>query len=145
MNKQVLNRLREKLQQRREEITSSYQRIRNENKESEENSGALDYVDYALNSYTKEFLYSLSNIERKELHLAEEALSRIADGSYGECQECGEKISVKRLEAVPWARHCIQCQELEELGLLPAYDFSRKTAMNNKSDVEDSKSSPEDE
>ena len=39
------------------------------------------------------------------------ALDRIADGSYGTCEECEEEISHKRLQAVPWATLCIGCQE----------------------------------
>ena len=39
------------------------------------------------------------------------ALSRIEDGSYGTCLKCDEEINPKRLAAVPWALHCISCQE----------------------------------
>lgn len=39
------------------------------------------------------------------------ALERIQDGSYGVCERCEEYISLKRLSAIPWARHCVQCQE----------------------------------
>ena len=47
-----------------------------------------------------------------------EALERIEDKEYGVCQNCEEPINPKRLEAVPWARYCINCQELREKGLL---------------------------
>ncbi|MDQ3041489.1 MAG: TraR/DksA C4-type zinc finger protein [Acidobacteriota bacterium] len=47
-----------------------------------------------------------------------EALERIADKEYGECQNCEKEISPKRLDAVPWARYCLACQELVEQGLL---------------------------
>src|SRR5215469_4668465 len=40
------------------------------------------------------------------------ALGRIDDGTYGECLKCGQEIGPKRLEAIPWARYCITCQEL---------------------------------
>ncbi|MFM2125066.1 MAG: hypothetical protein RL328_1517 [Acidobacteriota bacterium] len=39
------------------------------------------------------------------------ALERIADGSYGVCLECEMQISERRLRAVPWARHCLPCQD----------------------------------
>jgi RNA polymerase-binding transcription factor len=42
------------------------------------------------------------------------ALARIEDGSYGTCLECEEDISPKRLQAVPWATHCIRCQNLAD-------------------------------
>jgi len=41
----------------------------------------------------------------------EAALVRVRDGIFGECVSCGEEINVKRLEALPWARYCIECQE----------------------------------
>jgi DnaK suppressor protein len=40
-----------------------------------------------------------------------DALERIEQGSYGTCMDCEEPISVKRLDAVPWARYCVTCQE----------------------------------
>ena len=43
-------------------------------------------------------------------------LSRIREGSFGECIHCGKEINAKRLEAVPWTRHCIECQEKLEQG-----------------------------
>jgi DnaK suppressor protein len=45
-----------------------------------------------------------------------EALERIEEGSYGQCVACENEINPKRLEAVPWARYCLQCQErLEQM------------------------------
>ena len=45
------------------------------------------------------------------LRRVDAALGRIADGTYGTCQECEEEISQKRLNAMPWATLCITCQE----------------------------------
>jgi DnaK suppressor protein len=42
------------------------------------------------------------------------ALRAMLDGVYGNCAECGEPISLKRLEAIPWASHCVGCQEFME-------------------------------
>lgn len=126
MNKEKIEQLRYQMEQRRRELVSSSNRVRVESREDMSGMGTLDYVDYATHSYDKEFLMSLSSLERKELHMIEEALARMDEGDYGECQECGEAISAKRLAAVPWARHCISCQELEEQGLLPSYHFEAK-------------------
>ena len=126
MNKKLSSEMRSILERRRAEITDSYKRARATSQNASRDNGALDMIDYAVDSYAKEFLLSLSNMERKELHLIEEALARIGAGErggYGLCQECGTRISEKRLRAVPWARHCIKCQELEEQGLLPSYHF----------------------
>ncbi len=50
------------------------------------------------------------------LREAKEALARIEDGSYGICESCGEPIAPKRLDAVPWARYCLQCQDQMDRG-----------------------------
>ena len=77
-----------------------------------------DIADKAANSYTKEFLFHQSDDNRRILQLVNEALERLKNGSYGLCVACQEEVQHKRLEAVPWARHCIECQEKQEQGLL---------------------------
>jgi RNA polymerase-binding transcription factor DksA len=42
------------------------------------------------------------------------ALRAVSEGVYGACVECGEPIRLKRLETIPWASHCIVCQEFIE-------------------------------
>ena len=84
-------------------------------------SGTEDYIDYAVSSYAKEFLLSLSEMDRKQLLLVKEAVGRLDRSEYGSCQQCGDDISPKRLEVAPWARYCLRCQDLEEQGLLPQY------------------------
>lgn len=80
--------------------------------------GTLDSVDEASVNYNKEYWYSLSDADRRLLRLIDAALRRVAETSFGECLSCGEKIEIKRLEAVPWARHCVECQELQDKGRL---------------------------
>lgn len=77
-----------------------------------------DPADKASNSYTKELLFSQSTNDRHILTEIEAALERLEDEEYGNCTNCGEPISPKRLEAIPWARYCIKCQDLHERGLL---------------------------
>ena len=77
-----------------------------------------DIADKAANSYTKEFLFHQSDDNRQILQLVNEALDRIKSGEFGVCLACQEEVQQKRLEAVPWARHCIECQEKQEQGLL---------------------------
>lgn len=84
--------------------------------------GTDDIVDRANNSYNREFLFSLSNNERKMLVLVDEALARMEAGEFGRCTNCRQPIGELRLEAVPWARFCIDCQELKEQGLLEETD-----------------------
>jgi DnaK suppressor protein len=114
---------RELLLKKRQDLMRAYT-ISKGDSQSDLDNGTEDYVDYAVNSYAREFLLSLTELDRKQLLLVEDALARIDRGEYGRCQQCGEEIAPKRLEVQPWARHCVRCQELEEQGLLPQYPFS---------------------
>jgi DnaK suppressor protein len=60
---------------------------------------------------SKEFFFANSTQGQRLLKMVSEALERIDDGSFGQCVACDEVINGKRLEAVPWARYCLQCQE----------------------------------
>ncbi len=113
---------RELLLNKRQELMRAYA-ISKGDSQAELDNGTEDYVDYAVNSYAREFLLSLTEMDRKQLLLVEEALNRIDRGEYGYCQQCSEDINPKRLEVQPWARHCLPCQELEEKGLLPQFPF----------------------
>jgi DnaK suppressor protein len=113
---------RELLLKKRQDLMRAYA-ISKGDSQAELDNGTEDYVDYAVNSYAREFLLSLTELDRKHLLFVEEALNRIDRGEYGYCQQCGEDINVKRLEVQPWARHCLHCQELEEKGLLPQFPF----------------------
>jgi DnaK suppressor protein len=88
------------------------------NARSSGSDGTEDYIDYAVSSYDRDFSLSLTEMERKQIRLVEEALHRIDAGTYGSCQQCEQEIPEKRLEVEPWARHCIRCQELDDRGLL---------------------------
>jgi len=77
-----------------------------------------DPADMAANAYTKELLISMSANDRRLLGLIDESLTRIEAGEYGHCVNCDEAVPEKRLEAVPWARYCVKCQDLQERGLL---------------------------
>ncbi len=86
----------------------------------QENSEEItqDIADKASSSYTKEFLFSLSDGERILLQQIDQALVRIEDGNYGLCTNCGNPVPEKRLDAVPWTPYCVDCMELSEKGLL---------------------------
>lgn len=77
-----------------------------------------DAADHAVQSYQKELLFLQGTKGHTQLSEVRAALDRIADGEFGECQQCGEMIGEKRLEAVPWTAYCIACQEKLENGEL---------------------------
>lgn len=80
--------------------------------------GAQDSADQADSCYTKEFLFQQSSNARDLLVLVQAALRRDHAGDFGLCVECQQPVQKKRLEAVPWTLHCMECQELQEKGLL---------------------------
>jgi DnaK suppressor protein len=117
MNKKLLDLYRKKLMEKRETLQGTLERHVNYGREADQDV-AQDPADKASNSYIKELLFSQSTNDRYVLTLIDEALERMEDRTYGLCVSCGNEIQPKRLEAVPWARHCINCQELQERGLL---------------------------
>jgi len=119
MDKKKLDAFKKRLEERQRELRFNVSRTAQDGREADLES-AQDVADRAANSYTKEFLFSQSNSERQTLQMVDGALDRIREGSFGECIACGNEINPKRLEAVPWTRHCIECQEKVEQGLLEA-------------------------
>ena len=51
-----------------------------------------------------------------QLELVDAALARLDDGTFGACRRCGKTIAVGRLEALPWAAYCIECQRAVDRG-----------------------------
>src|ERR1700747_3661166 len=117
MDRKKVELYRKRLLEKQGELTRSVSKSDQDGREADE-EGTQDIADKAANAYTKEFLFHQSNDNRLILTLFTEALERIRDGSYGTCVPCNQDVQVKRLEAVPWARHCIECQEKQDQGLL---------------------------
>ncbi|MBP7146831.1 MAG: TraR/DksA family transcriptional regulator [Acidobacteria bacterium] len=113
MRKRERERFHKLLDQKRQALLARSARTADEGREVVPEGGE-DYVDDAVTHYTREFLLSLSDLERRQLMLVEEALVRLREHTFGECLMCGEEVGQKRLEAIPWARYCVQCQELAE-------------------------------
>ena len=116
MEKKRLEYYKKKLQVRREELTKTIARTQEEGRTADDDQ-TVDLADKAANSYTKEFLFGITNGDRKILAMIDAALKRIASDEYGVCANCQEELQQKRLEAVPWAKNCISCQEKVEQGL----------------------------
>jgi DnaK suppressor protein len=117
MDKKRLDYYRKKLTARREDLLKAIARTEQEGREADEDP-TVDLADKAANSYTKEFLFGQTHNDRTLLQLIDEALERIKEGTFGECVQCHEEVQLKRIEAVPWARHCLACQEKQEQGVL---------------------------
>src|SRR5436190_21773825 len=80
----------------------------------QEDDSIKDLGDQANTAYTREFFFELGNGDRRLLRDVVSALQRIDDGNFGSCERCGEAIAEKRLEALPFARYCIDCQRVVE-------------------------------
>ncbi len=117
MDKKKAEVYKRRLIEKREDLLRLVSKSDHDGREADEEV-TQDLADKAANSYTKEFLFHQSDDNRRILHLVNEALGRLENGTYGLCVACHEDVQVKRLEAVPWARHCIECQEKQEQGLL---------------------------
>lgn len=117
MDKKKLEHFKKVLEERRDQLSKLAARNENEGRLTDENN-AQDIADRALSSYNKEFLFSQSQNERAMLNMVKGALARLADGTFGQCISCAEDINERRLDAVPWTRHCIACQEKLERGEL---------------------------
>lgn len=117
MDKKKIEYFRKRLEIRQQDLRRMVTRTEQDGRSVDEGS-AQDVADKAANSYNKEFLFHQSNNDRQLLQMVDGALSRMREGNFGECISCGEEINAKRLEAVPWTRHCIECQEKLEQGLL---------------------------
>jgi DnaK suppressor protein len=117
MDKKRLEYYKKKLTTRREELMKTIARTEEEGRQADDDP-TVDLADKAANSYTKEFLFGMTNTDRTILNMIDEALKRIKANEYGMCMNCQEEMQQKRLEAVPWAKNCISCQEKIEQGLI---------------------------
>ncbi len=117
MDKKRLEQFKKRLEDRQVELRKTVSNRQQDGRNQGEDI-AQDIADRAASSYNKEFLFTQSTNERQMLGMVDSALARIREGTYGECIHCGNEINAKRLEAVPWTRYCIECQDKLEKGQL---------------------------
>lgn len=115
MKRTELERFRKLLLAKRAELVDRVRAARSSETEESE-SEAPDLGDRALNTMSRDLIHQLSTSERDIVRRIEWALGRIEQGGYGSCVHCGRAVQPGRLQAVPWAKHCIECQELQDRG-----------------------------
>jgi DnaK suppressor protein len=81
----------------------------------DQNGNFPDPTDRAAMESERSFTLRIRDRERKLIAKIEEALRRLEDGSYGVCEECGEKIGAARLKARPVTTLCIDCKSVQEV------------------------------
>jgi len=123
MRTRELDRFKKKLLHLKEIIESEIGRFEDNmlHKNRKETTGEVSSftthpADMGAETAEYEKAYILASTESKLLILIEEALSRIDKGTYGECLECGGKIPLERLRAIPYAPYCVDCKEAMENG-----------------------------
>jgi len=107
MRKDRLAQFRKRLIEKHRQLADEVGRTALYVKDQEDDS-IKDLGDQANTAYTREFFFELGNGDRRILRDVVSALQKIDDGSFGEA------IGDKRLEALPFARHCIDCQRVIE-------------------------------
>lgn len=115
LDKRTLAHYKKTLLKEREKIMGDVKQTYESSKEMGQD-GTQDIADEAANIYNKQILLSLNENERIRLQEVDEALDRIANGTYGICEECGEPIGLKRLEVRPVAKYCVPCLSTLEKG-----------------------------
>ena len=113
MRKAFLKKARTMLDEMRAQTVRSVQHDIEEGREHQKDDG-MDTYDLASDARDQEINVILTDRVREKLAAIDEALSRIDDGSYGLCEECGLDIAEGRLAALPFTRLCVSCQSDRE-------------------------------
>src|SRR5437762_13291923 len=113
LKKKDLKRFRDILLARKKEILRNAQRTLSEDMTLDADD-LPDEMDLASSEYLQSFTFRLRGREKTFLKKIERALVKIDEGSFGICEDCGELISMKRLEARPETTLCIRCKEDQE-------------------------------
>jgi DnaK suppressor protein len=120
MNKLELAKYKKLLIKIRESINGDINHIAKDNlKSQKESSGDLSgysfhMADMASDSYDRELSLNIASEEQEVIYEIDDALKRMEEGKFGLCISCDKKIPQKRLNAVPYAKYCIQCKSKEE-------------------------------
>jgi DnaK suppressor protein len=113
MRQRELNQFRRLLEDRKREILSEADRAVGSMNQPREESFA-DPTDRATLESDRSMLLRIRDRERKLLSKIDEAFLRIDNGSYGQCEECGDEIGLARLKARPVTTLCITCKSAQE-------------------------------
>lgn len=113
MNKAQLKKFQELLEEKRKDILARAQQTLSQDMTLDQDD-LPDEMDLASSEYLQSFTFRLRGREKVFLDKIQKALDRIDDGTFGTCDDCGEQISTKRLEARPETTLCIRCKEDQE-------------------------------
>jgi DnaK suppressor protein len=120
VRKRDLERFEKELAEQRERLASQQGQLGDAARHSQrDSSGELSAYTYHMadlgtDAMEREQSFLLASKLRRTLAEIDEALRRIKEGGFGDCELCGKPIEPKRLRALPYARHCLACQETED-------------------------------
>ncbi len=122
MNKRDAKKFEKLLMEERNRLVSGIQRLEEETlyqPASDQTADVSSYAEVGTDNFERETALSIASGESEMLQAVAEALRRIKEGKYGDCEGCGNEIPRKRLEVFPSARYCIECQsKIEKSGRL---------------------------
>jgi len=90
----------------------------------------IHMADAGSDNYEIENTLGLMDSERKLIREIDEALDRIENGTYGTCESSGKLISKARLEAIPWAKYCVEHANMLEKGLIRNNPYSTDSSYD---------------
>ncbi|MDP3790616.1 MAG: TraR/DksA C4-type zinc finger protein [Candidatus Omnitrophota bacterium] len=121
MSSKDLKKYKELLLKEREKIGSGINHIAQDTLKTSQRDASGDLsgysfhmADMASDNYEVEFSLGRASDEQDVLYSIDEALKRVADGTYGNCPQCGKQIPKRRLDAIPHTELCIACQSKNE-------------------------------
>jgi DnaK suppressor protein len=114
VNKKDLKRFRDLMMSERAKLIKNANKTLSEEATLDVNE-LPDEIDQASAEYSQSFIFRLRDREKFYLSKIDKALQKIDAGDFGICEECGEEISIKRLEARPVTTLCIRCKEEQEM------------------------------
>ena len=141
MRKAFLKKSRETLEGMRAQLLRNVQHELHEGRDLQKDEG-MDTYDLASDARDREISHALADRDRDKVQAIDEALSRVDDGSYGLCEDCGAEIAEGRLEALPFTRLCVTCQSdrERELRMNKRYEEDRSSRRLGMGDNDDSES-----
>lgn len=134
MNKKDLGKFKKLLDEEKKKIIKHLEQLEEHAEHDLNNTvGVGDQLDQAALEMSQASLQKIGKREQSLLNKINVALQKIEDGTYGECEECGEDISPARLQARPVAQLCIDCKTIQEK---QEKKFSSRDASEESSDEE---------
>ncbi len=130
MRKDILKKFRKKFEEQKKNLLFNDKVMREDFQVNQDDR--YDDVDQATSDVEQSLRMRLRNRELLLVKKIDEAIERIDEGTFGECESCGEDIEVRRLEARPTATLCIQCKEDQERRELNSADGRKSKSLGRE-------------